>query len=138
MVSVSAVCTELGVVMSPKELAEFVKWFDTNGSDMLDYNELTRQLFGEDIQTRSVRLPKVPHAEIRSQVLAVTTKPAAYFGLGASAISTMALGMGTNSPTKVGETNFSMTDTSAPVNGQLKMRTLMFLNIKSTRNILKF
>ena len=42
-----------GIRLKEHDLQTFITWFDTNGSDCLDYNELVRELFGDDILTRS-------------------------------------------------------------------------------------
>jgi hypothetical protein len=50
---------ELGVPLKDNEVSDLLLWFDTNASGLLDYNEFTRQLFGDDIQTRTLTLPKL-------------------------------------------------------------------------------
>ena len=47
------VCSELGIRLKEHDLQTFITWFDTNGSDCLDYNELVRELFGDDVLTKS-------------------------------------------------------------------------------------
>jgi Ca2+-binding EF-hand superfamily protein len=54
------VCDTLGVRINDRDMKVMIAWFDTDGTERLDYNELTRQLFGEDIATRPVKLPPVP------------------------------------------------------------------------------
>lgn len=34
-----------------------MKWFDTNGSQLLDYNEMCRQLYGDDVMVEKLSLP---------------------------------------------------------------------------------
>eukprot|EP00599_Poterioochromonas_sp_BG-1_P010913 CAMPEP_0173146930 /NCGR_PEP_ID=MMETSP1105-20130129/8785_1 /TAXON_ID=2985 /ORGANISM="Ochromonas sp., Strain BG-1" /LENGTH=706 /DNA_ID=CAMNT_0014061223 /DNA_START=27 /DNA_END=2147 /DNA_ORIENTATION=- len=36
-----------------------VKWFDTNGTEILDYHDMTRQIFGSDVTTEPLDLPPV-------------------------------------------------------------------------------
>ena len=111
MDSVRTICGELGVRIDEKEIMAFVAWFDTNGTNHLDYNELVRQFYGEDIATRGVKLPKLGlPTETKSQLLAATLRTGPhrapdplYDGGGASMTSTMALGMGTKDPTKASE-----------------------------------
>jgi Ca2+-binding EF-hand superfamily protein len=46
--------------MDDTSVNETVKWFDTNGSDLLDYNDMTRQMFGTvvgDVLTEPLQLP---------------------------------------------------------------------------------
>jgi Ca2+-binding EF-hand superfamily protein len=42
------VAKELGVTVSSSDAGVVIQWFDTNGLGSLDYNELTRQLYGDD------------------------------------------------------------------------------------------
>jgi Ca2+-binding EF-hand superfamily protein len=42
------VAKELGVTVSESQASVIVQWFDSNGFGSVDYNELTRQLYGED------------------------------------------------------------------------------------------
>jgi hypothetical protein len=53
-----SVMNELSCSISSSDLRTLLLWFDTNGSNTFDYNELTRHLFGEDIMTRALILPK--------------------------------------------------------------------------------
>jgi Ca2+-binding EF-hand superfamily protein len=56
--SVLSVAKALGVrLKEATELGSLVTWFDTNASDWLDYNEFTKQLYGDDISTRAIKLP---------------------------------------------------------------------------------
>jgi Ca2+-binding EF-hand superfamily protein len=50
---------ELLVTLTSSELNDLVTWFDTDGSRRMDYNAFTAQLFGEDIMTRTLHLPKL-------------------------------------------------------------------------------
>lgn len=43
------VCGELKVNLSDREIVAMVTWYDTTGRQRLDYNELCRELFGEDL-----------------------------------------------------------------------------------------
>jgi Ca2+-binding EF-hand superfamily protein len=56
---IQMVAKELGVPLKDNEVSDLLLWFDTNASGLLDYNEFTRQLFGDDIQTRTLTLPKL-------------------------------------------------------------------------------
>jgi len=38
--------------LSETDFSDLMVWFDTDGSGRLDYNELSRQLFGDDVLTR--------------------------------------------------------------------------------------
>ena len=70
--AVRAVAAELGVRLKEHDLQTFLTWFDTNGSDSLDYNELVRQLYGDDVLTRPARLPPIqsPARDARAKVQA--------------------------------------------------------------------
>ena len=57
--AVTQASQELGVRMTDKEVADLVIWFDTNGTRQLDYNAFTAQMFGEDVMTKSLQLPKL-------------------------------------------------------------------------------
>ena len=50
---------ELNVQLDPKELRNLMLWFDCNGSNKLDYNAVTKQMFGEDVSTKQLALPKL-------------------------------------------------------------------------------
>jgi Ca2+-binding EF-hand superfamily protein len=45
------------------------KWFDTNGSQDLDYNSMIRQMYGSDVTTESLRLPVLKESVSMSAVL---------------------------------------------------------------------
>jgi hypothetical protein len=53
------VSAELGIRLKDSDVALMVRWFDTDATQTVDYNEFTRQLFGEDIQTRALVLPQL-------------------------------------------------------------------------------
>jgi hypothetical protein len=48
----------LNIRIEEKPLSELITWFDTNASRQIDYNQFTIQLFGNDISTSLLRLPK--------------------------------------------------------------------------------
>ena len=139
---VRSICQELGVRMDDRELAAFTTWFDTNGSDSLDYNELVRQLYGDDVMTRSLKLPKLGAlSETKQQLFDALQKSAPhrepdtlYDGHnGVSMTSTMALGLGstTKSHDWIGETTYQPHSSSSPIKqpklkreGTLKIATL--------------
>lgn len=50
---------DLNVQLMPKEVKNIMLWFDTNGTNQLDYNAFTKQMFGEDVQTKRLQLPKL-------------------------------------------------------------------------------
>jgi Ca2+-binding EF-hand superfamily protein len=56
---VLAASRELGVTLTDKELDDLVIWFDTDGTRKMDYNAFTAQMFGDDIMTKSLHLPKL-------------------------------------------------------------------------------
>lgn len=45
--------------MDDGSVNDCMKWFDTNGSDLLDYNDFTRQMYGSDVVTEPLTLPPV-------------------------------------------------------------------------------
>jgi hypothetical protein len=49
----------LNINFTDKEISDLVIWFDSNGTKQLDYNELTRQLFGGDVLTKPLYLPAI-------------------------------------------------------------------------------
>jgi hypothetical protein len=52
-------CHALKCQISESDLIALVNWFDTNGTQMFDYNEFTRQLYGEDMGTKPIELPNL-------------------------------------------------------------------------------
>ena len=55
----SAAAAEVRVPLQPSEIKHLMQWFDTDGSQKLDYNSLVRQMFGEDVLTKPLALPKL-------------------------------------------------------------------------------
>jgi len=55
----SSAMRELNVQLTLVELNNLILWFDTNGTSRVDYNAMTKQLFGEDVATRQLTLPKL-------------------------------------------------------------------------------
>jgi Ca2+-binding EF-hand superfamily protein len=53
------VLEELKVSYDETTTAAACKWFDSNGSRLLDYNSLTKQLYGNDVCTERLMLPTV-------------------------------------------------------------------------------
>jgi hypothetical protein len=51
---------ELRVPMSREDVRQLVLWFDSNGTERMDYSMLVCQLYGEDILTRPLSLPALP------------------------------------------------------------------------------
>ena len=92
----SKVTNELGLRIKSNDLKALIIWFDTNGTDCLDYNAMTSQMYGEDISTRNLRLPEINTLliEHRNKVKDQTTPSPLARGVGASAISKMAFGVG--------------------------------------------
>lgn len=62
----SQAMNELRVPISREDLRQLVLWFDSNGTERMDYSMLVCQLFGEDILTRPLSLPALPshHATV--------------------------------------------------------------------------
>lgn len=50
---------ELNVHLEPKEMKNLMMWFDTIGCNKLNYNAITKQMFGEDVSNRNLLLPKL-------------------------------------------------------------------------------
>ena len=46
-----------------------MKWFDTNGSQTIDYNALIIQLYGSDVSTEALQLPKLKDSASLSQLM---------------------------------------------------------------------
>mmetsp|Transcript_18936 Transcript_18936/g.19673 ORF Transcript_18936/g.19673 Transcript_18936/m.19673 type:complete len:636 (-) Transcript_18936:137-2044(-) len=57
----SRVAHEIRVPVTRDELHNFVLWFDSNGTETMDYAMLITQLFGEDVLTRPLSLPSLSH-----------------------------------------------------------------------------
>ena len=51
------VVRELNILISDQHLTNLLNWFDSDNSSRLDYAHLVKQIFGEDVLTRSVQLP---------------------------------------------------------------------------------
>lgn len=62
--------------ISDRDLEEMVLWFDTNGSSMLDYHELTRQIFGRkassDISVLTRKMPEIAHQKNCNEKVKIT------------------------------------------------------------------
>jgi Ca2+-binding EF-hand superfamily protein len=72
---VSKVCHELRVSIPDKnELQSLVTWFDTDGSRSLDYNAFVRELYGDDITTVKLVLPKLSSGELALLSTSATMK----------------------------------------------------------------
>lgn len=65
---------ELRVSVDSASIQETIKWFDTDGSSHVDYNALTRQVFGADVTTERLVLPKLKEASSYSK-LVQSSKP---------------------------------------------------------------
>jgi Ca2+-binding EF-hand superfamily protein len=52
-----------------------MKWFDTNGSHTVDYNALIIQLYGSDVSTEALQLPKLKESNSLSHILTKTFGP---------------------------------------------------------------
>jgi Ca2+-binding EF-hand superfamily protein len=58
--SVMNVIRELNINnLKQDDVNSLVEWFDTNATHSLDYNALTRQLYGDDIMNSALQLPKL-------------------------------------------------------------------------------
>ena len=64
---------EINVPISREELRQFVLWFDSNGTETMDYSMLIIQLFGEDVLTRPLSLPSLSHHTTTSTAFSTTT-----------------------------------------------------------------
>ncbi len=51
------VLAELKVNLSDTQKDKLIVWFDSNASNGLDYNMLVKQLYGDDVSTRTFKLP---------------------------------------------------------------------------------
>lgn len=70
----SRVLDELRVNVDSASTQETLKWFDTDGTNHVDYNALTRQVFGADVTTERLVLPKLKEASSYTK-LVQSTKP---------------------------------------------------------------
>lgn len=57
--SFKTVASELRAKIVDTDLVATMKWFDTDGSQLLDYNALCRQVYGEDVSTEKLCLPRI-------------------------------------------------------------------------------
>jgi Ca2+-binding EF-hand superfamily protein len=57
----SLAVAELRIPLSRDEVRQLVLWFDSNGSERMNYSMLVSQLYGEDILTRPLSLPSLPN-----------------------------------------------------------------------------
>jgi hypothetical protein len=57
--NLNKVLKTLNIRSSPEDVNNMLVWFDTNGSQQFDYNELARQLYGDDVMTRPLSMPKL-------------------------------------------------------------------------------
>lgn len=64
--SFQKVLDELRASIDDNSVRETCKWFDSNGTQTIDYNELTRQMYGSDITTEKLVLPKIKEASVYS------------------------------------------------------------------------
>lgn len=70
MDGMKAVARELGVTdVSSADLMVALKWFDTDGSQTLDYNSFVRQMFGADITTEALHLPQLRESVSLSNIM---------------------------------------------------------------------
>jgi Ca2+-binding EF-hand superfamily protein len=80
------VLDELRVSVDTASIQETLKWFDTDGTSQVDYNSLTRQIFGADVTTERLVLPKLKEATSYTKLLQ-TTKSSNLLSSSASAAS---------------------------------------------------
>lgn len=57
--AVMNVAKELNVPLNQDQVNAFVDWFDSNATHALDYNLLTKQLYGHDVMNATLQLPKL-------------------------------------------------------------------------------
>jgi len=57
--AVMNVAKELGVPLNQDQVNSFVDWFDSNATHALDYNLLTKQIYGNDVMNAVLQLPKL-------------------------------------------------------------------------------
>jgi len=57
--AVMNVAKELNVPLTQDQVNEFVDWFDSNATHALDYNLLTKQIYGNDVMNAVLQLPKL-------------------------------------------------------------------------------
>lgn len=71
-----AVIAEIRATISDTDIMATLTWFDSTGSNVLDYNNLVRQVYGEDISTSKLALPRISETKAfnkLSQALNATT-----------------------------------------------------------------
>lgn len=71
---------DLGVTVKPADVDVIITWFDTSGGHLLDYNEFTRQLFGDDVLTKTFSLPSLSRQLAGTSTLAASTSSLSFSG----------------------------------------------------------
>mmetsp|Transcript_11281 Transcript_11281/g.25089 ORF Transcript_11281/g.25089 Transcript_11281/m.25089 type:complete len:666 (-) Transcript_11281:152-2149(-) len=148
--AIKSVARELGVSgLSSSDMGVMLKWFDTNGSQTLNYNQLTEQIFGRDVITETLRLPSLREGvplklsgmtatgTLGSSSSAPTlssTMPSGIFGLDATymgpmtRLPTVGAGFGVKMGTL--EKNIQVIESQAVKNARMKMKRHKILGEK--------
>jgi Ca2+-binding EF-hand superfamily protein len=104
------VLEEIRVVLDDVSLRETVKWFDTNGTQLLDYNALVNQLFGSDgVITEKLSLPRMREPSAYNTLM--------HSSAGAGRLPPMALSSTTSSLHATSSTSASHGDTVSSLLG---------------------
>jgi hypothetical protein len=138
-VSFKSAATELRAkTVTDAELSATLKWFDTNGTQLLDYNEMARQIYGEDISTEKLVLPRLKDSK-KMELLADTLNSCTYgttIGAGSRSLSLNSLVasaqpniFGVKSSTQ--EKNLEMVENPSVKLARIKMKRIKILTEKA-------
>ena len=85
----SAAAEEVRVPLRDTEISHLMQWFDTDGTGKLDYNALIRQMYGEDVLTKQLALPKLNRLAGNANYNVTNTYSSAHPGVIADNSSTL-------------------------------------------------
>jgi hypothetical protein len=118
------VAKELRVRSSSIGNADYIftmKWFDTNGSQTIDYNALIIQLYGSDVSTEALKLPKLKDGASLSQLMIKS------FG-SSDEMSKIASDSDIGSPLRTLERNIEVVESPAIKLARLKIKKLKIIS----------
>jgi len=116
------------------DLMATMKWFDTNGSLMLDYNALCRQMFGEDISTETLVLPRIKDTKKFDNIATMMNSVSYGSSIGekpfAYTIPTEGKGKGFGVKSSTAEKNMDVVESEAVKLARLKLKRNKILTEK--------
>jgi Ca2+-binding EF-hand superfamily protein len=128
------VTDELRANIDSTSLNDACKWFDTDGSNQVDYNELTRQMFGADVINERLTLPKlkesVSTSSLKSSNSSLLTSSNSAINLpylSVAKASTMQIPSPFGVPATTMEKNLDVVESVAVKNARMKQKRLKIL-----------